>query len=995
MRTTPPEHLPPIHSLGGLEAEGSDFRRVKPLLLLCFLALEGPKERRYLADFFWPEASHPPTSLSVALSQLRKGLPGTIQADRVRIQTPVKTDAQLLLAALEKRETKRVLELYRGPFLEGVHLPGWGVELEEWVYRTREFLAGQVRGVLLELGEQEAAAGRLPESARRAEAAFFLPGAADPEPDELRRAYALLKAGGSPQAAALRRAAEEIELSLEEDATPTWADQPGSTPGTALDIPPHNLPLPTSTLVGREQEKAAVSELLEQEDGRLITFTGPGGVGKTRLGLQLAREHLHSDRFPGGVYIIALEAVASSELVPATIAKVLGIELKEAGFPGLASALGERRLLLLLDNLEHLKDAAEGINTLLTTCPRLRLMVTSRERLDLGAEWVLPLEGLPYPETPPPLEEAREYEAVKLFVQRAKRARLTFRLTPENLPEVITICRLVGGLPLGLELAAAWIKAMTCEVIAAEIGRNLDFLAATARDAEAKHRNFRAVFEHSWSLLKPTEQAVLKRLAVFEGDFRKEAATTIADASIPVLASLIDKSLLKLEPGGRYRLHPLLAQHAREKLRENPEELSRVEAEHGHYYLSLLRSWKPFLEGDRQREALEVLGAALDNIRQAWRWAVNNHQEGLIRESIPTLRFLMDVKGHFQEGGELLASACSAARQGAFSPGTHARLLLAHASLRLRLGEFPEVLALAREGLEVMGGADRKLQVRAHELLGSASYSLGNLREGRHWIEQALGLADPGNEQSRARSISILAVIEQALGNYQRAEQLYQTVLKTYRQTGNSASAIHTLGNLGALLLNTGKLPEARVIFQEGVQEARKLGFTAGLPLLLHNLALTDYQQGRHQSAEVNAQEALELARSSGNRRGESGILATLAHFATGLGELGKAQALITESLRVAWKTRDLPSVMTAFLRLAELRVQQGQVARALPLLRAVREDGATLQWTRNAAEKLQNELEAQLPGGSENDRRGEAAHIEELIADALEPPEGPERPRS
>ncbi|CAN5499485.1 winged helix-turn-helix domain-containing protein [soil metagenome] len=374
--------------------------------------------------------------------------------------------------------------------------------------------------------------------------------------------------------------------------------------------------------IGRERELAEVTRLLSQAECRLLTLVGAGGVGKTRLAQQAMREL--AGRYGGGSYFVPLESLTSAESMPSSIAAALGLQLRGQDEPPLQLArhIGNRHLLLVLDNFEHLLAGATLATHLLSRCPRLELLVTSREPLNLHEEWVLLVDGLSLPAgRGTGLEEARGYEAVRLFTQRAGQISFKFLLDEENLPDVIRICRLVEGSPLGIELASVWVRLMPVAEIAQEIETTLDFLIASTKDVAERHKSLRATFEHSWGLLTPKEQEVLARLSVFRGGFTRQAAANIAGALTPLLASLVDRSLVRLQPSGRYDRHPLLYQYSQEKLAQNPEEEARTQAKHGRYFLGLIEASQEAGGNDAQGHR-QVDGAELQNVAVAWRWAV-------------------------------------------------------------------------------------------------------------------------------------------------------------------------------------------------------------------------------------------------------------------------------------------------------------------------------------------------------------------------------------
>jgi DNA-binding SARP family transcriptional activator len=319
-----------LRTLGKLELEGGNLQRPKPLLLLCYLALEGPKERRHLAELFWMGATNSLGSLSMALTQLRQGASGSFEADLQRVWTYLETDAKQLLRAAETGELEKVLELYQGRFLDGLYLQDWSAELEEWVYHTREFLAGRVRGVLLRLAEAAAAQQQFELAAKQAEQAYLLSGAPEPEVEELERLYALLLAGGSAQAAQVRKEAESFGISLitrvEEAKEKLHSSLRGSNTAKR-----HNWPSRGTSFVGRDLEITDITNLLMRNDCCLVTLTGPGGVGKTRLALQVGDALLKQGLFRDGVFFVPLETVSSPNDIPLRLASVLNIALLTNG----------------------------------------------------------------------------------------------------------------------------------------------------------------------------------------------------------------------------------------------------------------------------------------------------------------------------------------------------------------------------------------------------------------------------------------------------------------------------------------------------------------------------------------------------------------------------------------------------------------------------------------------------------------------------------------
>ena len=628
-----------LRTLGGLKLEGAAFSRPKPLLLLAYLALEGPQERRHLAELFWPGPGYALRNLSTVLTRLREADAGIIEGDGVRIRTTLTCDAQLLLTALEKRELESGLEAYRGPFLDGLTPKGLSSELEEWVLQTREFIAARVRDALLDLAENEASLGKVQQAVERAERALVLAGAPALEPQDLQRLHTLLLAGSSLRAEKVRQEALDFDVALVASQAEALErlrlvhqeDQQSS----LLNLPGRN-----TSFVGRQLELSEVTNLLGHNECRLLSVVGVGGVGKTRLALQAAHQQLENGGgFVDGVVFVPLEALTDTASIPAVVAGALGLDLSGGEDAGsvVVRFLAEKRLLLVLDNFEQLLEGISFVRELIDRCPGLKLLITTRERLNLEAEWVFEVEGLTYPDEASSVERAAHFDAVQLFLQRARQAHHGFSLTQETLPAVMRICRLVEGMPLAIELAARWLRALPVGDIAGELGAGFDLLESPGQDVPERHRSVRVVFDHSWGLLSEGEREVHRRLSVFRGGFRREAAAEVAGATLPMLARLVDESLLRMSSEGRYDRHPLLTQYTSEKLAEQKHEQEEAEQKHGTYYLGLVRKLEPHLWTLKRKEAFRVFLEELANIRAAWDWAASNLKVQEIEETTPAM----------------------------------------------------------------------------------------------------------------------------------------------------------------------------------------------------------------------------------------------------------------------------------------------------------------------------------------------------------------------
>ncbi|MCB8983489.1 MAG: protein kinase [Ardenticatenaceae bacterium] len=430
----------------------------------------------------------------------------------------------------------------------------------------------------------------------------------------------------------------------------------------------HNLPVQSTPFIGRADELAALDSYLADPAVRLITITGPGGMGKTRLaiacaerqvaGPSLSVEASATPDFPQGVFFVPLAPVHESEQIVDALAEALAFPIqagdREQRPPRqqLLDYLREKQMLLILDNFEHLLAGVDLVRDILHTAVAVKILTTSRERLHLPEEQVYPIQGLAYPQWEGSAD-ARTYTAVQLFSQSAKRNDPRFTITSEEMSHLARICRLVQGMPLGIELAASWVDMLALPEIAAEIQKSLDFLEAENRHQTDRHRSMRAVFDYSWQLLDAEERELLPQLSVFRGGFSREAAQVVANASLRALARLANKSLLQFDKGnGRYQMHELLRQYAVEKLAAAEAETA-VYQRHALYYAQLLADREPQLRGAESEQAAEEIEGAIDNLRAAWRWLLHHRRAADLLPAMNGLGYYLLVHNQYQLGFEL------------------------------------------------------------------------------------------------------------------------------------------------------------------------------------------------------------------------------------------------------------------------------------------------------------------------------------------------------
>src|SRR5213593_367262 len=381
-----------------------------------------------------------------------------------------------------------------------------------------------------------------------------------------------------------------------------------------------NLPLPRTSFVGRALELEAIDRLLEDPGCRLLTLVGPGGAGKTRLALEAAARRV--DRYPHGVHFVPLASVASPDFLAPALAESIqfAVDAVHSGFSvqdQLLDYLSERSTLLVLDNFEHLVEGSGLLGEVIERAPRVELLTTSRERLNIQSEWVFDVEGLGLAEN-----GSGGASAVLLFVERAKQVVPGFALDDARYSQALRICRLVDGMPLGIELAASWVSVLSCAEIADEVEGNIDFLATSMRDVPERHRSLRAAIDQSWRLLTDEQRSAFSRLSVFRGSFDRGAAVAVTGADLRLLSELVAKSLLRRPDFGRFELHELLRQYAAEQLHLLPTEEADARGRHAGHYAAMLLERQAILMGPEVAAARDELRGELDNLRAAAEWSL-------------------------------------------------------------------------------------------------------------------------------------------------------------------------------------------------------------------------------------------------------------------------------------------------------------------------------------------------------------------------------------
>jgi diguanylate cyclase (GGDEF)-like protein len=670
---------------------------------------------------------------------------------------------------------------------------------------------------------------------------------------------------------------------------------------TASHDPERSLPRPGKSLVGRDRELVSLKTLLLER--RLVSIVGQGGLGKTHLAMQLALEVSH--RFRDGAVFVSLASLTEASELGSRLAQEFGLKPSRDALEALETFLARREMLLVLDNFEHLLEAAPAVGRLLAVAPGLSVLTTSRERLRLPEEWMLALDGLDLP------VEGRDPDhsgALRLLLQAARRVDAGVGFEREDALAAARICRLVGGMPLGLELAASWVKVLSFPEIADEIEGNLGFLRLPDASGEhpERHRSLQAAFESSWHFLDAHQQHVLARLSLFRGGFTREAALTVAGASVSGLLALINLSLLQRDPQrqGRYVMHELLRQFALVKLQEGDQEYCEARREHAAYFLGFAEMADPELRGPDQEVWLERVNAELDNLRTALRV--------------------------YQDGD---------------APGDGLRLSIALKWFFYTRGLIFEGISWLEFFLERGGGATDAVRARALAELGGLEKEVGQAMRSRQRIEESLRLYRGLNDaEGLGDALRVLGLLECEAGNYRESLAHLEESLALHRQAEAWWGVGATLNDLGIVCYFLDDRARSEVMFRESLEVKRRIGDAQGVAYAIGNLAGFSQNPDDELAAE---EESLAIKRRLNDRQGIANSLANIGIRHARDGNYALADARLAESLALLLEIGREYKVADVLTSCAEQALERRDFAKALSLAASV------TRWQQSAQTRL------------------------------------------
>ena len=701
---------------------------------------------------------------------------------------------------------------------------------------------------------------------------------------------------------------------IAEPSPPPVAAPASAPPAAPPPAPLPQLPAPPTALIGRQAERAVLRQLLS-ETNRLVTIVGPGGVGKTRLALQVAHEM--AERFAQGALFVPLAAVTRAADIPVAVAQALGVTPPGArdAAEQLLALLAGRSLLLLLDNIEQLLGPDQGDETTALLAHTLEytetvsLLVTSRERLHVQGEHVFELTGLATP-TPNMASDLLESDAVLLFLERARQVAGHVALTPANRPAIVQICALLDGAPLGIELAAAWARALTVEEIAAELASGIDFLTAQGRHALGRHGSLRAVFDHSWTLLSAPERTVLARLALFRGGFDRTAAQAVAGAGLPMLAAFIDKSLVQKASDGvdggsgspRYDIHEMLRQYLAEKLPEVCDEKAQRQ-QYAQYYVTWVEELAPRLYQPDAQTWLRRLEVDEGNLRAVLAWSLSEgHAPALGLQLAGALGRFWYLTGRWKEGRTWLQQAHG---KPAGDEPQRARALVALGELYYLLGEQKPARVCLEEGVErwrALGDAAS---------IAWALFQLGNLllmdseneKAKASFLESVATYRALDNEWGVATVLNQLGAAAITQGDYQQAVEWLNESLPLIRSLQRPGGIATSLNLLGRALLGEGETARALAHFEEALSLLTQRQSKAGVAWSLINLGLGYIQADQPVEAGDYFRRALAIYQELGSISGLIAALEGLAAADMAKGAAERAVMLLSGAERLRKET--------------------------------------------------------------------------------------------
>jgi predicted ATPase/tetratricopeptide (TPR) repeat protein len=750
--------------------------------------------------------------------------------------------------------------------------------------------------------------------------------------------------------------------------------------------PRRNIVLVSSApVIGREREIAELKTLLEER--RFVTLLGPGGVGKTRLAAQVA--HDLGDEYRHGSHLVPLIAVSSTDLAPSAIADVLGLRFsgQQDSKTQLLEALRERHLLLVLDSFEHLVAGAALVAEIVQHAQNVRVLVTSRERLNITDETTLEIHGLAITRRVDAKND--EQPAVRLFLDLVRRSDPHFTLSGNDQQFVDRICSLMGGLPLGIALAASMVRVLSCREIAEELERDVDTLTTSLRDVPERHRSLRAVFDQSWALLGDAERSALMRLSVLRGGFRRDAGTYVGAAPLSTLGSLVDKSLIQRSASGRFEIHDVVRQFSELRLKDQPNVWQSAEDARSEWFARYLHEREVRLVSQDLYATLDEIAEHIESIRAGWQHAIERGRDDLVADYAFGLYRFYAVRGRYEEGDAVFALAEHRQTQDRLA----ALLLTRRAYFTASKGDFGAARALCRRSVEILR---RDVPQTTEMGITLATVAFIAMKQGKYRAASRLfGIAlrilrSTGPEWELGVCLANWAGTQTTLGAYDDAESSFLEAIAIFTHIGDPRANLAALSNMSNVLAQQGRLVEAQQVRQQVVDLARELNDPYMIAASLINLGHSYVRLEQYAEARSLVEQSLEYFRSVGRPDGICWGHFLLGRIARAFEDYALAEEQLRDALRLAAQLDDTARIMEIFTEMAQLRLVRHEVARAARLATVASHHSATPKIVRREATALLDRIVIDF---SESERGGPAdmpntLDHREIVRDLLNSPE-------
>lgn len=762
----------------------------------------------------------------------------------------------------------------------------------------------------------------------------------------------------------------------------------------SVEKPKYNLPAQQTAFIGRSDELEEIQQMLSKPDCRLLSLIGPGGIGKTRLALQAA-VHYHVD-YKHGTCFIPLAPITSSDQIVPTIADALeftfDIHTSDLDPKSqLLDLLRGKSILMILDNFEHLIEGADLLGEILDNAPDLTLLVTSRERLNLQREWTFNVPEMHYPKNGDSVD-VEEYSALTLFLERARHAHSKFRLTADNTPAIVRICQLVSGIPLGIELAAAWTASLPCSEIADEIENNLDFLSTSMRDAPVKHRSMRAVFNHSWDLLSEDLQTGFCKLSVFQGGFTREAAEQVADIDLTKLSEFVNKSLIRRTETNRYEIHELLRQYANEVLKAYEKAEATIREDHSRYFIEVLAENLATLKKEILIETKEEIRLEIENIRTAVNWAVSHWEAKQARDMLILLNtFYLIYSWH--EGQDVFSNITRLIherRKDTDIPGlqggsVYLSARIFEANINTALGRHTTSETIVKECMPAIEKSDMPVELgTGHFCLGVNAIARGEYETSKPHLREAIEIG------TQVEKFTLVAVshlyygwLLYLLGDNEGARTHFLESDRFYIQDGNQWGRPFVLSKLGLIEDSMGDYEQAMHFHEQARDTHLASNDKAGVAYSNSRMSMSAYGMERYEDALKLAKVGHEVFDEIGHRAGTTMSLCRIGFAAIGLGELSTAEDHFRQAIERSLEYESPAYLYYALAGFASIYAIEGKNDKAVELYTFVKEDPISPQVYKVLMERWFTEFLDDMPQDERQaaEEQGRKLTLEEAIA--------------